>query len=618
MTDLIKLHYSKPHPLNIETLDQSSREDKDYSPFAIRQVQLYNPLYSKFFEMNAKNYDRIALNHPYHVQDMNHVATVDQTETLEKNIFVKFSPLLDPFRYMIGKYDVADPRIRAMPALDSTEDTVHPKVLSPNNASYVDCFFNYLSSALMHKHGFVHGVDFYGSFLGVQDKYRICVTDDLDYLRGSEFFHNHVGELFVIEDPQDLAGDLAQIGGSRRNKQRLLIDDAPVDIEVETVELDIETIELDAVDLDGLKNGQKNGPNEEKHTDDVGCEVVYNKSAKSSNSSTKSGSSSHSSSSSSIQSMNSEVSYSSDEKDANDTGADDTEADEGSEVSEWETEDEDMPSDGPSEDGSEDSETTEPQEEIYGYIHNFPVQMICLEKCDGTLDELFIQNQINEETGASALFQVVMTLLAYQKAFKFTHNDLHTNNIMYSKTDVEYLHYKFAGKMYRVPTYGRIFKLIDFGRSIYQFQEHSFCSDSFAPGGDAATQYNIEPFMNHKKPRLEPNYSFDLCRLGSSMFDFIMDVDLPTKHMDQLQQTVHRWCLDDHGKNVLYKKSGEERYPNFKLYKMIARTVHNHTPEAQLEFPFFKQFLVKLSKGELPPGTMDLDELPVYVEKAKI
>jgi hypothetical protein len=44
--------------------------------------------------------------------------------------------------------------------------------------------------------------------------------------------------------------------------------------------------------------------------------------------------------------------------------------------------------------------------------------------------------------------------------------------------------------------------------------------------------------------------------------------------------------LDDKGKNILYTSDGEERYPNFKLYKMIARTVHNHTPENQLEYPF--------------------------------
>jgi hypothetical protein len=43
---------------------------------------------------------------------------------------------------------------------------------------------------------------------------------------------------------------------------------------------------------------------------------------------------------------------------------------------------------------------------------------------------------------------------------------------------------------------------------------------------------------------------------------------------------------------------------------MIARTVHDHTPEAQLEFPFFKQFLMKGNTGE--KVLMDLDELPSY------
>jgi len=217
---------------------------------------------------------------------------------------------------------------------------------------------------------------------------------------------------------------------------------------------------------------------------------------------------------------------------------------------------------------------------------------------------------VDLKLGASAFFQVIMSLLAYQKAFKLTHNDLHTNNIMWIKTDLEFLTYRFAGKVYKVPTYGKLFKLIDFGRAIYKFQDKQFCSDSFATGGDAATQYNFEPFFNRNKPRLEPNYSFDLCRLGSSIFDFIMDVDTPVSKMNELQKTVNRWCLDDNKKNVLYKKNGEERYPNFKLYKMIARTVHDHTPEAQLEFPFFKQFLMKGNMGE--KVLMDLDELPVY------
>ena len=53
------------------------------------------------------------------------------------------------------------------------------------------------------------------------------------------------------------------------------------------------------------------------------------------------------------------------------------------------------------------------------------------------------------------------------------------------------------------------------------------------------------------------------------------------------------WCYDDEGHNILYKKNGQERYPDFKLYIMIAKTAHNHTPDAQLERPIFKKFLIK-------------------------
>jgi hypothetical protein len=248
------------------------------------------------------------------------------------------------------------------------------------------------------------------------------------------------------------------------------------------------------------------------------------------------------------------------------------------------------------------------EDDIFAYIENFPVHMICLEKCDGTIDQLFDDNEIDEENGASVLFQIIMSLLAFDKAFDFTHNDLHTNNIMYVNTDIDYLYYKYDGKRYKVPTYGKIFKLIDFGRSIYTFKGKLFCSDSFDTGGDAATQYNFPPFFNKKLPVIEPNKSFDLCRLGCSIFDFVMDDN--HRGMNELQKTIDRWCKDDKGTSVLYKKNGEERYPDFKLYKMIARKVHKHTPKAQLAFPYFKQFL----EQSLPDSAevMDIDMIPDY------
>ena len=236
--------------------------------------------------------------------------------------------------------------------------------------------------------------------------------------------------------------------------------------------------------------------------------------------------------------------------------------------------------------------------------------MICLEKCDGTMDSLFEESEFDEDNACSALFQVIMILIIFQKAFNFTHNDLHTNNIMYSNTELEYLYYKFNDKYYKVPTYGKIFKLIDFGRSIYKFQGKIYCSDSFAPGGDASTQYNCEPYYNDSKPIIEPNMSFDLCRLGCSIYDFIIDEE-EYEEMDELQKTIYRWCLDDDNNSILYKKNGSERFPEFKLYKMIARIVHNHTPHKQLEFEYFNKYEVnqEIQSEEL----VDIDKVHSYV-----
>jgi hypothetical protein len=213
--------------------------------------------------------------------------------------------------------------------------------------------------------------------------------------------------------------------------------------------------------------------------------------------------------------------------------------------------------------------------------------------------------------------QIIMTLITYQKCFSFTHNDLHSNNIMYTETNSNYICYKFNKQVYKVPTFGKIFKIIDFGRAIYKVNGKTFCSDSFQTGGDAAGQYNTEPYFNENKPRLEPNFSFDLCRLACSVFDFIVDDFEMTKKMDSLsslQRIITEWCIDDNGINVLYKNSGLERYPDFKLYKMIARHVHKHIPQAQLERPEFKKYLVKNdSKNLQKESIIDIDAIPSYI-----
>ena len=558
----LKIEYLKTKMIDLSILGKQYSNDvitdSDYNPYDIQNLQLYNPIYERFFSMNDNNYNSITLNHKNSIIDLNTVSNNGQL--IDQPIFIKFSPLLDPYRYMIGKYDLDDPRIKTLPTINSLEDSVHPKILTSHNASYVDSFFCFLTSIVLNKYDIPHGIDYYGSYLGLQAKHRLNIADDIEYLRTSEFFNDNIGKYFYIEDSnnEQIINPFLAMNSSRKNKQKLQIDDS-------------EKLFLECEELSEIQIFDNDCTNE--------LESVYSKSRSSSLNSSNSSNSS-----------TGELNYSSEEEEDTTNNSDEEDSDE--------------------EDSDEEDSDEEEEEEIYGYIRNFPIQMICMEKCDGTLDELFVKDEMDTQNGASMLMQIVLTLLIYQKMFKFTHNDLHTNNIMYINTDQPFLYYLFNKKTYKVPTYGKIFKIIDFGRSIYKLNEHTFCSDSFSREGDASTQYNCEPFFNDKRPRLEPNNSFDLCRLGSSLFDFVSDIEEKEKNMDDFQKTITRWCLDDNGKNILYKKNGQERYPNFKLYKMIARTVHNHTPEAQLEFDFFKQFILNT---EMDTGAkmINIDELPI-------
>ena len=108
--------------------------------------------------------------------------------------------------------------------------------------------------------------------------------------------------------------------------------------------------------------------------------------------------------------------------------------------------------------------------------------------------------------------------------------------------------------------------------------------------------------MNHIiikiKKSLEPNKSFDLCRLACSLFDYFFENAIPSEEEleDPIAQLILKWTRDDKGRNILYKKNGEERYPEFKLYKMIVRTVHNHTPENEIKNLMFDDYIISSKK----------------------
>jgi hypothetical protein len=259
---------------------------------------------------------------------------------------------------------------------------------------------------------------------------------------------------------------------------------------------------------------------------------------------------------------------------------------------------------------TDDSSVDVEVEELTLIIDKIPTQVVSIECCEMTFDSILESDKITMEELESAMFQVIVMLHVYQTVFQFTHNDLHTNNIMYITTDKTHLSYKINNVYYKIPTYGKIYKIIDFGRSIYTVKDTLICSDSFSENGTAHTQYNFKPFYNPDKPVIEPNPSFDLCRLACSMVDFIVE---DFRHIDDYKKVpvydmILSWLYDDNNVNILYKKNGEERYPDFKLYKMIARLVHHHTPEKQFGHECFKKYITTKHKG-----VMDLDKIKSQV-----
>ena len=552
---------------------------EDPKSLFLSNSQNYIPIYKRILSLNDTNFNGVNLNHRWYLSSVKQavddcpnlfeckVKNIQNQKVKDKEVFFKLAPLLVPYKYLIGKYAAQADKMLNLPEYNSNETNTIASFTDPNNCAYVDGMFLYFTNSLIHEHKFLNGVDYYGSFLAVKNDFKVNVYDDIEFLHKSDFFNKNKNKLFKIDSYEHL------FQNDKGNKRKPICIDQASDAVLDAAPID-DSIFEDIFDPNNTD--PPTDPLEEMTFDAMNFVERISKTLRSDSSGS---------------SCSSRSSYTS----AEDNGDDD---DEDNDDKDDKDDDED------DEESSCDSD--EEEEVIEATIPKFPVQVICMENCDNTLDDLIFSNDLSNDEWLSALMQIIMTLLTYQKLFSFTHNDLHTNNVMYIETDKKFLYYRFKGKVYKVPTFGRIFKIIDFGRSIYKVNGKTYCSDSFSPGGDASTQYNTEPYFNEKKPRLEPNYSFDLCRLACSIFDFVVDDirDVKKCAKDPVKKIIIDWCLDDNGVNVLYKNDGADRYPDFKLYKMIARFVHNHTPQAQLERKEFKAFEFK---GEVKGDIMDID-----------
>ena len=148
---MIDLSYSK---------SKTARLFESFKTFSgTNNCQNYIPIYKRFFSLNDTNYNSFNLTNKFKVDKILErksdniylCSTVNNDKTTNELLFIKFSPLMDPIKYITGKYKIHE-NIFNLPKLSNNQ--CHKKIMDPNNAAYTDGFFYFLSNRLVKEHYF--------------------------------------------------------------------------------------------------------------------------------------------------------------------------------------------------------------------------------------------------------------------------------------------------------------------------------------------------------------------------------------------------------------------------------------------------------------------------------
>ena len=224
--------------------------------------------------------------------------------------------------------------------------------------------------------------------------------------------------------------------------------------------------------------------------------------------------------------------------------------------------------------------------EIFSKLKSIPVQVLALELMEDTLSNL-IKNDLKKEEWKSILFNICFGLAVAQKHLNFIHNDLHTDNIMYITIKEDYKYFMYQNKYYRVPTFNKEIKIIDFARGILKVGDKKYFSDVFKNDGDAGGQYN---YMNEGcclKKKKKYNFNFDLARLGTTIINYLDDYELGS--------FVNSWTIGSNGEDFTRMDD------DFSVYIDISRYATNCLPKNQINREFFQEFL--FNKEDIPENS---------------
>jgi hypothetical protein len=504
----------------------------------------------------------------------------DHTEPCE--VYTKIVHLLNPIDIIKEKYVCPDHPL--LPQSEKTWKQTLLKLHSHNNQAYVDAVANHVLSRFRELDLTPHCILSYGAYTGISKSYQFNISAEYDTYRQCRWFwkgmQSHSARLTLINHTENCAkgdSDFDEFYKDITTCPFENIDESDSDDEILTLEpIDSLDSSSDKSDVESIHSFTFDNIEEDAENATTIFEINKN--------------------------IVKNVQL--------------------TPVTDIQSESDQSESDQSESDGSYDSDQSDEFDvDICLEIPNMPIILIAQEAQEGVMDNLLELDELDgckrgtqgwEARWIAWMFQVTAALTFLQSAICFTHNDLHSNNILWQRTAIKFLYYQTkSGTVWKVPTFGKIFRIIDFGRSIFRLGKRLWVSDDHWPDQDAGDQYNFGPFFDHRKPKIVPNPSFDLCRLAVSLIDGLFDEPPPKKKgksvpimseedswkvyetKSPLYNLLWSWTVNDKGQTVYEDKNGDEKYEGFDLYIRIAQDVHGAVPKDQLHRPMFQQFVHK-------------------------
>ena len=524
---------------------------------------------------------------------------VDDQEIINEysqKIFVKKSPLLEPIKIILDQYEMNNNNNISNNMLpnNNISNTVN-KINSSNNASHVEALFLYLGNKLVEMGKCPTFPYYYGCINSIDNNYYYNIDEEYDNIKDEDWFLNKINdELELIEIELDDDSSTSSSFNSSLNDedidnlQKLLLNND----EINNSDSDNEESDYDEPKITEINNNEDNKESdydepkinemnnnedkldfiEELNLDDnefdnmINSDIDFNKLNPS---------------------LLKELGNNEDMVELDNKLINNLEMNTIKKIEELETQnnsyhdkieelniDEEF-------DNMSLSDFKKCRKSRFVKFQNVPINLCLMEHMNLTLDDLLDDDYpITTIEWYSILFQIIFGLAVAQKHFYFVHNDLHSSNIMFQNTKEKFLYFFINRNYYKIPTFNKITKIIDFARGTFKLGDKWIFSDVFHPEGEAAGQYDYPEGTSLKNCKIKPNPSFDMIRLISTIKERLIN-------FPEVMLMVSDWTVNDNGHNVLNDED------DFDLYIEIAHNCHKAVPLNIIKHENFKQFRVR-------------------------